>query len=193
VIGLGYTQFGPPPTPPTPTTSGGAASGGSNVLGGAAMGLMAAGAVIKAFGAYQAAKSHNKSMEYQAAILEQNKRRMLQYAEDVRKAGAEKGRRQRIFSEEVVGVQRAAAASSGVRVDSGSTLDITESTASLGEADALDIEYNALRQSMSVESKAISMGVQAGLLRSTKRDPGLAAVSSGLGSLGPLAAFGAML
>lgn len=61
-------------------------------------------------------------------------------------AGFMKETQSRIATRRLEGAQRAGAAAGGINTDSGSAEQVRESTAELGELDALTIRYNAARE-----------------------------------------------
>lgn len=93
---------------------------------------------------------------YQQKIAETN-------AAQERQSGLEEARLQRIKTLQSVGTQQTAMAANGIDVTSGTALDTIEDTATMGELDALMIEYNAERQAQNYEQTAANYKNQANL------------------------------
>jgi hypothetical protein len=87
----------------------------------------------------------------QAAALRQNAFYLNQSASDSRVRGMIDSDQSRVQTQQAIGTQRAAMASNGGVVDTGSNAIIQQDTAQLGELDALTISNNAAREAYGYE------------------------------------------
>jgi len=135
-------------------------------------GLVAAGTGAKAYGAYKQAKAQQKAVEaqkeaneYNAKIYEHNAKLMYEKSEDVKREGLKTEQKFRQYVEGVKGKQQTSFGASGAVVNSGSTMDVIEDTQALGEMDAMQIRYNAAKQSKAYEEQAVNARQNAKLSR----------------------------
>lgn len=77
-------------------------------------------------------------------------------ANDATKRGAYEADLQRVRTGQAIGTQRAAMASNGGMVDSGSNSRLQEDTAAIGELDALTIQNNAAREAYGYKVQALT-------------------------------------
>lgn len=145
--------------------------------------VLIAGTVISAgaaaYGAYATQKAQNDAAEYNASVAEAE----AKYAVEQGKIDAAQKRKE---VRRLIGAQRAAYGASGAVVDSGSPLDVTVDTATLGEYDALNIKQNAKNQ-------AWKLNADAGLSRMSKSSALLAGGTSLLTSAaGAASSYGSM-
>lgn len=118
----------------------------TTVIAGASLALAAAGTAMSAIGSARQQEAAASAATYQAQVA-RNAQMVADYqAQDALKRGqvAEQERRQKTAQQ--IGAQRAALASSGTDVNTGSNADIQGDTASTGELDALTIRNNAERE-----------------------------------------------
>lgn len=148
-----------------------------------AAGAMLAGGLTSAYGQYQQG-------QYQGDVADENARRMRMEAADAEVRGGMDADRVRRQGKAVAGQQAAAAAASGVRIDSGSALDILTETAELSERDAMVVANNAKRQAYGYRTAAADSRSQGAMAR---RAGTFGAGSTILGSAGSAGAtyFGA--
>lgn len=164
----------------------------------ASLAMSAIGAVMTAYGSYQQQKSANAQAEYQAKLSERNAQVADMEAKYARDTAAEKEKTHRQKVRQFVGRQRAAQSSSGVAVDQGSNLDVTLDTVEGGELDAMAIHHEGEINAWRAGINAGNHRAQAGLYRSGKSSPfmaaapsmlqGLASVGSGYSNLGRMEA-----
>ena len=80
-----------------------------------------------------------------------------------RQTGIEEARLQRMQTLQAVGSQQAAMAANGMDITQGTSLDIIEDTAAMGELDALQIQTNYERKAQSYEAQANNFNNQASM------------------------------
>jgi hypothetical protein len=105
-----------------------------------------AASAIGAFGQLQSGKAAEQAGNYNAAIARNNQIIAERQAEDSVKRGDVAADEQRRKTARIAGAQRAAFGSSGLAIDSPTSLDILGDTAAFGELDALTIKSNAQRE-----------------------------------------------
>ena len=143
------------------------ASAVGTVMG--AIGQSNAGAASAAQASYQAQLARNNQM-----IAEWNGQRALQQ-------GQVAEQQQRFKTQQVIGSQRAALASQGGDVNSGSPLDIVGDSARAGEFDAETIRNNAAMQAYGFRVQAANAGAQSQLYQQSAANT-LAALPFSVGS-----------
>lgn len=138
----------------------------------------AIGAGLAAVSAQRQVEAGNRAAEYNAKINERNAEIANLQAVDAEQRGAAAVKNLRIRIARLKGSQRAAAAASGVVVDTGSPLDVLQDTEFFGEVDAMTIRENAAREAWGFRTQAGGFVAQARLSRAKKGDPRLAGVTS---------------
>jgi hypothetical protein len=128
------------------------------------IGMTAAGGVMSAVGQSQQANAAASSAAYQAGMMRNREVIAEKNAQDAIQRGQVAEQQQRLKTAQIIGGQRAALASQGGDVNSGSPLDIQSDTAGAGEQDALTIRSNAAREAYNYKVQGESAGAQAGLL-----------------------------
>jgi hypothetical protein len=150
-----------------------------------------AGMVISGVLAAKQQQDAGAQASYQASIAQNNQIIANQKAEDAIARGELEERQHRVQIAQLMGKQRAGAASRGVIVDAGSALDITLDTAAIGELEALTIRDNAEREALGFRQQADMFGSDAAFLGSTGKSlssgAALAGFSSMLTSAAPVA------
>ncbi len=144
---------------------------------------------------YEAAVARNNAiLQEQLAVNVLEQGRVI--AEDVKERGAVAEHLQRQEGRGLVGIQRAALASSGVEVDTGTALDITSDTAAIGEFEAQvtradtartirDTNFQAERAAFGHRTQGQAFAAEAELarLRGFRPDKTLGTVLSGGASI----------
>ena len=102
--------------------------------------------VTGAFGAIQEGDSAAKAANYNATLAGFNAQQAQRNAYMVDMAGSAKAAMQGRETRAEVGSEKAGAAGRGVGVNSGSAVDVRESTSELGHLDALNIRTNAAKE-----------------------------------------------
>ncbi len=115
--------------------------------------LMAVQAVTGAFSSYMQGKAQRYISRANANIADMQ-------ARDALKRGHEAEGISRQRTKKLIGSQRAALAAQGIRVDSGSALDVQLEAGDIGELDALTIKNNALREAFGFQTEAANASMQ---------------------------------
>lgn len=100
--------------------------------------------IAQGYQAQQQGKFENKVAKFNARVAENE-------ATQTRNVGIEEENRQRQRTAQLLSRQRTQLAAQGIRLGTGSALDIEEDTLTLGEADALRIRSNFQRQAESLD------------------------------------------
>lgn len=117
---------------------------------------------------YQAA-AESRAGRYQDRVAQHNARLAEQAAADALDRGSVEESRQRARTGQLIGSQRAAYASAGVDVASGSALDVVGDTAAIGELDARTIRNNAAREAWGLQAAAYNLRAEGKLARAAAR------------------------
>lgn len=111
-------------------------------------------AVVYTQVAVQKSNAKKAEYEYKAKVAKNNAEIAEQNAAQERQSGLEEARLQRIKTLQTIGTQQAGIAAGNVDITSGTALDTIEDSATMGELDALMIEYNAERKAQNYEQTA---------------------------------------
>ena len=122
-----------------------------------------AGSAISAVSSYSQGKQQQAMYNYEAKVAEENAKIAQKNAATERQTGIEEARLQRIKTLQAIGSQKTAMAANGMDVTQGTSLDIIEDTAAMGELDALQIETNYERKALAYEQQANNFSNQANL------------------------------
>ena len=137
------------------------------------MTLTAAATGTKIYAAKKQQDAANAAAEYNAKQYEYNAELSELKAQQAEVIGQEEEQVLRKRMSILEGKQRAAQAGSGVVVDTGSALTAIQSTAALGEIDAMTIRRNAKQQATAFRIEGASNIAQSQLERSKIRGSGL--------------------
>jgi hypothetical protein len=121
---------------------------------------------MQAVGAAQQGQAASRQAQYQAQVADNNATIQRGMAADALQRGEVAEQQQREKTAQQISTQRAALASSGTDVNSGSNVNIQGDTAAAGEFDALTIRGNAAREAYGDTVNAMSDTATAGLDRS---------------------------
>jgi hypothetical protein len=102
----------------------------------------------------QQGKQQQAMYNYQAKVAQENAEIAKKNADTERQTGIEEARLQRMKTLQAVGAQQTAMAANGMDVTQGTSLDIIEDTAAMGELDALQIQTNYERKALAYEQQA---------------------------------------
>jgi type II secretory pathway component PulJ len=141
----------------------------------AAPALIALGA-IQGFAAFQQTATQNKQLRYRALIARRNAkiaRTEGKIARDISRLVSADSRRQ---TDQLLGFQRSKMAASGFVVGEGSFGDILDTTAVLGEIDALTILYEGELEQFRREQEARALEAESRALKGAQTDPFLSGV-----------------
>ena len=111
----------------------------------------------------QQGKSQQAMYNYQAQVANENAKIANKNAANERQTGIEEARLQRTKTMQAVGSQQAAMAANGMDITQGTSLDIIEDTAAMGELDALQIQTNYERKAQAYEQKANNFNNEANM------------------------------
>ena len=142
---------------------------------------------MQAMSQIQAGQAAAAQADYQAGVARNNQILAERAAKDALERGKIAEHRQQMATQQLIGRQRAVLASSGVKTDVGSALDITVDTAGIGELDALTIRSNAEREALGFRTQGMNFQAEAGLAKAR----GASALSAGYtGAFGTLLSSG---
>lgn len=113
-----------------------------------------AGSVLGGISSYQQGKAEAAAQQYNAQVARQNAEIANNNAAMERQAGIEEARKQRMATLQAIGNQEVGLAANGVDVGYGTSLDLIEDTAELGELDALLIQQDAEKRARNYEIQA---------------------------------------
>ncbi len=139
-----------------------------------------------------AARAAQQAADFEAQVLRNNQILAERAADDALERGriAEGIKRQEV--NQLIGIQRAALAGSGIEVDTGSALEVIVDTAGIGEFEAQVVRNNAEREAFDLRVQASNLGARAQLaaLRGFRPDESFGIALSGASSiLGSFATF----
>lgn len=137
----------------------------------ASLALTAIGAGTSAIGALQQQRAQADAMSYRAALADRNRAQADILAKDALARGRVAEDRQRSLTRQRIGLERAALAGHGVKVDTGSALDLLSDTAQVGELDALTIRNNAEREALQFQIAGDDFSAEAAFARAQSRRP----------------------
>ena len=164
----------------------------AGVAAGLSLALGALSTVVQIQAQNQAEQAERARSTFDAAVLRNNQT----ITEDAAADAIERGRiaegLKRSEVSQLIGIQRAALAGSGVEVDTGSALQVTTDTAGIGEFEARVIRSNAEREAFDLRVRAMNLGAEAEitLLKGNRPDQTFATALSGATSiLGNFATF----
>lgn len=115
-----------------------------------------ASTVLGTVSSVQQGKQQQAMYNYQAQVAEENAKIANKNAANERQTGIEEARLQRMKTLQAVGSQQAAMAANGMDVTQGTSLDIIEDTAAMGELDALQIQTNYERKALAYEQQGLN-------------------------------------
>lgn len=121
------------------------------------------GTGVSALGAIQQGQAQSNAAKYQAAVDRNNSILAQRAAADAVERGKEAEATQRRKTTITLARQRAAVASSGIELDTGSPLDILGDTAQFGELDAQTVRGNTERERLGYEAQGSNFRASAGL------------------------------
>lgn len=157
------------------------------IAGGAAI---VGGSLLSAKGEKKAGRAAEDAANFQAQTAEGNREFAEQLADDAIARGNVEEQKQRVITSQFVARQEVALAASGQVVGVGSAKDLTESTETIGELEALTIRQNALKEAEGFRREGLNFGREAQLTRETGRQAkkageaaATASIISGVGSV----------
>ena len=149
--------------------------------------IAVASGILGAYSTIQQGNSTKAINEYQAKVAEKNAKIADVNAAQERQSGLEEARRKRMITLQNIGSQQSAFAANNIDITDGTALDAIESTAQLGELDALTTEYNSARTAQNYNQQADNFRQQAYMDRiageNASKNSKFSAAASGLGGL----------
>lgn len=124
------------------------------------LGMLAIGGLSQAYGQYQSGRYSEKLADRNADIARAQ-------GKDAESRGAIAEQRLRQSARATAGAQRAAAAASGVKVDSGTAADLVAQTERLAELDVLTLRNNAALEAWGYRTQAADLQAQGQIARYT--------------------------
>lgn len=122
-------------------------------------------AAVGAYGSIYAGQAASNAANYNAAIQMQNSEQAKRNSEIASQSGMANQNIQQLKTRAQVGSIKANQGASGVGIHSGSSMDVSESAAVLGEMDALTIRSRATREAYGYETQAVDFQNKATLER----------------------------
>lgn len=153
--------------------------------------MQAAGAGQSALSAYYGARAEKSRLGFEADMADINARMSERAAETALASGRREVQRSRMQTAALKGRQIAAMGANGIALDEGSAVQVLTGTDYIGEVDANTLEANAIAQAWGHKIEAVNTRSQARSARSAAStiSPGRAAVTSLIGSAGPVASY----
>ena len=159
-------------------------------LFGASSFISSAGVGLDAYGKYQEMELYNQAALQNAATEEANAAYYDLMGSNAIARSEKEAADHRRSIDVLKGEQRTGYAASGVKVDTGSALDVAMDTAKWGEYDAQSILYNGLTEKAGYDQQAANSRASAKNYRSSIRNSALAAGSVALNGITSLSKFG---
>lgn len=147
----------------------------SGLLG---IGLAAASTAADSYAAYQQAKSEQLAADWNASIMEDNANIKELQAQQALKMGEHEQAIAKRDGALLIEQQRAGFAAAGVKIDTGSALDVVAEQAGRNKYDQDMIDYNSKLSAWGYNVEAANLRQQAAMTRATGKSPGVAAATS---------------
>jgi hypothetical protein len=163
------------------TAAGTAFSMSSIGLGSVLSGL---GTAASVFGSLKQGQAASQAAKYNAAVAENNKEMQLRNASLAGQEGEAAAQMEGMKTRARVAGIAADQGASGVRLNSGSDIDVRSSAASMGELSAINIRSNAARKAYGYQVDASNYQAQANLDRATAKNARTAGYIGALTALG---------
>lgn len=135
-----------------------------------AIGSIVAGTALTAFGQYRNILAESKAQKYQSEIAANNATLTNIEADMVRAEGLKASNRYRLAVARMLSSQRTAFAASGVDVSGGTPVEVLQSTAQIGEAEAINIRRNSLLDVWKLRNQAQGYQAESGLLADAAKE-----------------------
>lgn len=119
---------------------------------------------------------------YQSSLLRQNAVLKNQAADEALIAGNTSADWQRVKANQAIGTQRSVQAANGIDVNSGSSAQLQDDTAMLGELDALTIQNNAAREAYGYRVQASQDIANSKQVKKNAKNSALGSILGGTGS-----------
>ncbi len=142
----------------------------------------ATGALVAGYNSYSQNQAAAKASEYQANINRQNAEVAKTNAVNTRQTGIENARKMKMQTAQNIASQKTAMAASGIDINSGSALGLTDTTKYYGEMDALTTINNYNIKANAFEAEGQNFLEQAGVNSMTAKNYKDSSLLSGLGT-----------
>ena len=120
-------------------------------------------ALASAYGQLEHGKAVRNMAEFNAEMAESQ-------ARDARRRGRERSFLSRARTKKVAGAQKAALAAQGIRVDTGSALDVRLETETIGDYEVTIIKNNGMREALGFKAQATSARLAGRFAESKAKD-----------------------
>lgn len=144
------------------------------------IGMSAAGTAASSYAAYQQAKAEKAAAEWNAGIMEDNAKLKDLMSEQELQRGEHNAAIAKREGDLLVESQRGYYAAGGIKVDTGSALDVVLEQAGRNQYDQDMIQYNAELAAWGHQVEGANLRAQAKMTRSTGRNAGMAAFTTAL-------------
>lgn len=111
------------------------------------------------------ASSIKRQAEFNARTYELNAKLADMQAEDALRRGEKQVQQHRMGMKQIISQQRVSLAAQNIQLDEGSAMEVMESTARLGEMDAITISNNAWKESFGYRISRLNAITQSGASR----------------------------
>lgn len=152
----------------------------TGVMGLVSMGMQAASSAASAKGAYDQAKAEKLAADWNAGIMEENAKMQELLAEQELEKGKHNVALAKMEGDLLIESQRGGFAAGGIKVDTGSALDVVVEQAGRNKYDQDMLKYNAEMSAWGRKMEAANLRQNAAMTRNTGRSPGAAAFTSAL-------------
>ncbi len=133
-------------------------------------------------GSMMQAKGQTQNADFQSGMMKQNATFKNQTADETVIAGNTSADWQRVRTGQAIGTQRSVQAANGIDVNSGSSAQLQDDTAMIGELDALTIQNNAAREAYGYRIQAKQDMLNAGQTVQNGKTAAMGSILGGLGS-----------
>lgn len=134
---------------------------GIETLGAISLAGSVGSGILGAFGADKKADAEAAAAAYKAQVARNNAIIAERNAQAATEAGARKGQANDLKTRNLIGTQLVTQAASGLDVNTGSAVDVRQSTADLGRLDTLTIINNAAREASGQRAMAANFEAEA--------------------------------
>jgi hypothetical protein len=142
-----------------------------------------AGLALAAVGTAYTVDSTNKNAKAASKQAKEDAKGQSAMADQARQSGNIEEERQLKRVRQMIGAQRAQAASMGIDADMGSALEIQAETSGFGVQDALMIRQNAIRQAWGFDVGQVNALNQGSFARTAARNQNTGTIITGLGDM----------
>lgn len=135
-----------------------------------ALGILAAGVGLQAYGQYRNMTAEAHMRKYQAQIQENNAQLANMEGDLRQEQGQVDVYRYRLAVNRLLSKQKVGFAASGLDISQGTPVEVMAGTAQIGETEAQTIKFNSLLDVWRLRNQAEGFTTEAGLLRQQAKD-----------------------